>query len=48
LVSNSKGSSFRASRMRATYFAMFETKQWMRVKTPLGRFVNLDRIEIEG
>jgi hypothetical protein len=48
LVSNPKVSSFRASRMRATYFTMFETKQWMRMNTPLGRFVNLDRIEIES
>jgi hypothetical protein len=42
------GTSFRAGRMRATYLAMFEAKQWIRVNTPLGRMVQLERIEIEG
>src|ERR1022692_592359 len=39
--------SFRAARMRATYLAMFEVKQWMRTNTPLGRFVDLQRIETD-
>jgi hypothetical protein len=46
-VSDARGTSLRASRMRATYFALFEAKQWMRVNTPIGRFVDLERIEIE-
>jgi hypothetical protein len=33
--------------MRATYLAMFEVKQWMRTNTPLGRFVDLQRIETD-
>ena len=41
------GTSLRAARMRATYLPMFETKHWMRTNTPLGRFVQLERIEIE-
>ncbi len=41
------GTSLRAVRMRATYLAMFGTKHWMRSNTPLGRFVDLDRIETE-
>jgi hypothetical protein len=47
LLKSKKGLSIRAARMRATYTAMFETKRWMRVNTPLGRYVHLDRIEIE-
>ena len=39
--------SLRAARMRATYLAMFEAKHWMRTNTPLGRFVNLQRIETD-
>lgn len=39
--------SLRAARMRATYLAMFEAKHWMRINTLLGRFVQLERIEIE-
>ena len=39
--------SLRAARMRATYLAMFEVKQWMRTNTPLGRFVDLQRIETD-
>lgn len=39
--------SLRAARVRATYLAMFEAKQWMRVRTPFGRLVELQRIEIE-
>jgi hypothetical protein len=39
--------SLRAARMRATYLAMFEAKHWMRTNTPLGRFVDLKRIETD-
>jgi hypothetical protein len=39
--------SLRAARMRATYLAMFEAKHWMRSNTPLGRFVDLERIEMD-
>lgn len=42
-----KGKTLRTLRMRTTYHALFAAKHWMRTKTPLGRFVNLDRIEIE-
>ena len=48
LVSNAKGSTLRALRMRTTYFAKFEIKQWMRMNTPLGRLVSLDRMEFDG
>jgi len=39
--------TLRAFRMRTTYLPLFAAKLWMRTKTPLGRFVDLDRIEIE-
>ncbi len=39
--------SFRAGRMRAVYPALFELKHWARTKTPLGRFIRLERIEIQ-
>ena len=42
-----RGLGLRQARLRATYLPIFETKQWIKTKTPLGRFVNLDRIEIE-
>jgi hypothetical protein len=42
------GTSLRAARMRATYLAMFEAKQWVKTHTPLGRLVQLERIEIEA
>jgi hypothetical protein len=42
------GASLRAARMRATYLAMFEAKQWVKTHTPLGRLVQLERIEIEA
>lgn len=44
---NKVGASLRAARLRTTYLAMFETKQWIRAHTPLGRFVRLGRIQIE-
>ena len=39
--------SLRATRLRATYLPMFEAKHWMRTNTPLGRFINLERIETD-
>ena len=39
--------SIRAARLRATYLPLFEIKQWMRTNTPLGRLVQLERIEVE-
>lgn len=39
--------TLRASRMRATYSALFDAKHWTRTYTPLGRLVRLERIEIE-
>jgi hypothetical protein len=39
--------SLRVARMRTTYLTMFEAKNWIRVNTPLGRFVRLERIKIE-
>ena len=47
LSEGTRRTSLRATRMRATYLAMFEAKHWMRVNTPLGRLVKLERIEIE-
>jgi hypothetical protein len=38
--------SVRASRLRATYLAMFEAKHWMKA-TPFGQFVRLEPLEIE-
>lgn len=39
--------SLRAARMRAVYPLLFDAKQWAKTSTPLGRFVDLERIEIE-
>jgi hypothetical protein len=39
--------SVRASRLRTTYLAMFEAKQWMKA-SPLGQFVRLEPIEVEA
>lgn len=38
--------SLRATRLRTSYFAMFEAKRWIKDHTPLGRLVRLGRIEI--
>lgn len=38
---------FRTARMRASYLSLFSTKHWIKTKTPLGRLVRLERIEIE-
>jgi Sulfotransferase family len=46
LLLGAKHGSLRAARLRTTYLAMFEAKHWMKA-TPLGRFVRLDRIEVE-
>jgi hypothetical protein len=42
-----QGKGLRATRLRTTYFAMFEAKHWMKT-TPLGRFTRLGRIGIES
>jgi hypothetical protein len=47
LSSGKPSGSFHATRMRATYLPMFAAKHWMRTRTPLARFVRLDRIQIE-
>lgn len=38
---------FHAARMRASYLSLFAAKHWAKTKTPLGRLVRLERIEIE-
>jgi hypothetical protein len=47
LATRQRGFSLRAMRMRATYFTMFQAKQWMKTHTPLGRRVKLGRIHAE-
>lgn len=47
LLEAKPGASLRAARMRATYPALFDAKHWVKTNTPLGRFVQLERIEIE-
>jgi hypothetical protein len=47
LAAEQRGLSWHAMRMRATYFTMFEAKQWMKTHTPLGRRVKLGRIRAE-
>jgi hypothetical protein len=47
LTQGKPGTTLRAARMRATYLPMFEAKHWMKVNTPLGRRVQLERIELE-
>jgi hypothetical protein len=39
-------SSLRALRLRSTYLPMFAAKQWLKSKTPLGRRVDIRRMEI--
>lgn len=39
---------FEGTRLRATYRPIFEAKHWARTNTRLGRFVQLERIEIEA
>jgi len=39
-------SSLRALRLRSTYLPMFAAKQWLKSKTPLGRLVDIRRMEI--
>lgn len=38
--------SLRTTRMRTSYFAMFQAKRWIKDHTPLGRLVRLGRIEL--
>jgi hypothetical protein len=47
LLEAKHGMTLRAARMRATYLPMFEAKHQIRMHTPLGRLVRLERIEIE-
>lgn len=47
LATKPRGLSLQAMRMRATYFTMFQAKQWMKTRTPLGRRVKLGRIHAE-
>ena len=37
----------RAKRLRATYFGVFEVKEWLKTKTPLGRLVDIGSMEID-
>lgn len=39
--------ALQAFRVRTSYLSLFTAKHWLRTKTPFGRLVNLDRIEIE-
>jgi hypothetical protein len=47
LAAKRRGPSLSAMRMRATYFTMFQAKQWVKTHTPLGRRVKLGRIHAE-
>lgn len=38
---------FRLRTMRATYPAFYQLKEWLRTATPLGRFVNMNRLRID-
>jgi hypothetical protein len=38
---------FRLRTMRATYPAFYQLKEWLKTATPLGRFVNVDRLHID-
>lgn len=40
-------SSLRSIRLRASYRALFEAKQWTKNHTPLGRTVSLDNLQVE-
>ncbi len=39
--------SFRLRTMRATYPAFYRLKEWLKTATPLGRFVNMNRLHID-
>jgi hypothetical protein len=47
LAAGGQKSNLRAMRLRATYLTMFAVKQWAKTHTPLGRKVQLGRIQIE-
>jgi hypothetical protein len=47
LSQENAGRSFRSARLRATYPQMFEIKQWLKTRTPLGRRVHLGPLEIQ-
>jgi len=38
---------FRLKTMRATYPAFYQLKEWLKTATPLGRFVNMNRLHID-
>jgi len=38
---------FRMRTMRATYPAFYRFKEWLKTATPMGRFVNVDRLHID-
>ncbi len=38
---------FRLRTMRTMYPAFYELKEWLKVATPLGRFVNMNRLQID-
>jgi sulfotransferase family protein len=38
---------FRLRTMRATYSAFYQLKEWLKTATPLGRFVNMNRLHID-
>jgi len=38
---------FRLRTMRATYPAFYQLKEWLKTATPLGRFVNMNRLHID-
>jgi hypothetical protein len=43
----SKARGFRLRTMRATYPAFYQLKEWLKTATPLGRFVNMNRLHID-
>jgi hypothetical protein len=45
LTSADQQSNLTAARLKATYLPLFSAKHWMKTRTPLGRFVSLERIE---
>ena len=46
LSSQPRQGGLRALRLRSTYFPLFRAKQWLKMKTPLGRRVHTGRMEI--
>jgi len=48
LASTAPETGLGRARLRMEYRAIFGAKHWIRVHTPLGRLVRLERIEVEG